>query len=136
MANSRRSQMGHEELTLDQVLKAEGRFWEMGRTALNAVKWAGGNIEDARPLWTPEFQSQVALVLVGQAKIVTKTDEEIARTERRPFAERKAAVGQITDQDRLKSLAVDLSFDEHLRREAFRHISDEHWIEIGRASCR
>jgi hypothetical protein len=120
--------MGHEELSLELMLKSEGRFWELGRTALNAIKAANGDAKDARPLWTPEFQAQVAQVLVGSFKIVPKTPEEIARTERRPFAERKDAVTQIIDQDRLKSIAVDLSLADYLRREAFRHIRDEGWV--------
>lgn len=120
--------MGHEELTVDQVLKGAGRGWEMVRTAMNAVKRLDGSTEDARPLWTDAFQDQVASVLVGTHKIVPKTDEEIAGTERRPLSERIEAIRRIDDQNVLVQLATDITLPELLRREAFRHVEDESFV--------
>ncbi len=117
--------MGHENLSLSDILKGEGRGHELVRVAFIAVMGAGGNAEDARPLWTEAFQGQIAQVLVGRCKIVDKTPEEIMRTARRPFDERKAAVLLIDDQATLVRLATDLTLEDWLRRAAFCRVQDE-----------
>jgi hypothetical protein len=122
--------MGHAELTIKLLLKAEGRAHELVRTALNAVQDAGGQVEDAQPLWTKAFQNKVARVLVGTHKIERKTPEELARTLHRAVSieARKAAIGAIENQQILIKLATDETLQDILRREAFVYIQDESLI--------
>ena len=120
--------MGREELTLTQLIKAGGRFFELGRAALSAALSAGATVEEARLLWKEDFQSQVAQVLVGTHKIVLMEPHEIARSSRRPFVERLAAVENISDQTKLLEVATDLGLSEHVRRKAFLHVIDEEQV--------
>jgi ribosomal protein L17 len=120
--------MGRDTINLSQMLQGGGRIWELGRTAIQAILNVEGTMDDARPLWSPDFQSQVADVLMGKAKIVQKTPEEIVRTNRRSWNERMAAIEQISSQEILQGLATDLGIDFHYRRAAFNRVQDEKFI--------
>ena len=117
--------MGHEELTLDQLIQGGGRFFELSRMAIHAAKAAGATVTDVRQLWRRRFQDQVALVLIGTHKIVPLDPVEVVRSERRPLSERLLAVSKIADQKIVLDVATDLGLSEHIRRRAFLYVYDE-----------
>jgi hypothetical protein len=127
MANLRRSLMGHEELTLEQMVKAQGRLWEMCRGIIHALQAAGGTANHARQLCSSNFHIKLAYVLLGKYKIVPKSPEELIDCQELPEADRANALLEISGNP-LKVYAVNQTLPPSIRRAAFARIEDEEFV--------